>query len=359
MQAALRLVARFHGRDLLDVGKPGADAEARAHQAVPREAPVVGLEVALVFPEIALVAALQVALGAEETGDLDPLAVRLADERAPDVHAPDVGRVHRVGRGACSLHGLLQVAIARSAPVRAHDDRLGLGLPAPDVGAEVVEEAQGRGVLVATVDQHARADGVRVEHVPASREVVVRGQAKLDVDAGLRVVVVAVEPRVAEGERGVRPQFELAAPPAVAPDAKPRFATPGGMARVATQLDVGRAPRGAHARRDANVESGLAHRLLFEPVRNAVFVVAVEALGDERIEAPGVHLRLQARASAVQVAVVAFVEVDRIEAARRARAAVRRALLAPGVADGGAAGRECVDVRVALRRDRSGGEGER
>jgi hypothetical protein len=131
------------------------------------------------------------------------------------------------------------------------------------------------------------------------------------------------------------------------------------MARVVTQLDVGRAPGGAQARRDADVPSRLAHRLVFESIGNAVGVVAVETLGDESIEAPGARVGLQARASAVQVGVVAFVEVDRIEAARRLRAAVGRALLAPGVADGGAAGLKCLDVRVALRRDRAGREGER
>jgi hypothetical protein len=55
---------------------------------------------------------------------------------------------------------------------------------------------------------------------------------------------------------------------------------------------------------------------------------------------------------------VAFVKVERVEAARGMRAAVGRALLAPGVADAGAAGLEGVDVRVALRRDRAGRERE-
>ena len=90
------------------------------------------------------------------------------------------------------------------------------------------------------------------------------------------------------------------------------------MARVATQLDVGRAPGGAQARGDTDVESRLAHRLVFEPVGNAVGVVAVETFGDEGVEAPGARFGLQARASAVQVGVIAFVEVERIQAAWRA-----------------------------------------
>src|SRR5258706_15827555 len=132
------------------------------------------------------------------------------------------------------------------------------------------------------------------------------------------------------------------------------------MARVVTQLDVGRAPSGAQARRNADVESRLAQWLVFKPVGNAVGVVAVEALGDESIEAPGAaRFILQANARAVQVGVVALVQVERVEAARGLRAAVGRALLAPGVADRGAAGHERVEVRVALRRDRAGREGER
>ena len=86
-------------------------------------------------------------LDAEKAGDLDRVAVRLADQRSADVDAPDVGLVHRVRRGAPCRRDPLDVAIARSAPESAHDERLGLGLPAPDVGGEVVHEAEGRGVF--------------------------------------------------------------------------------------------------------------------------------------------------------------------------------------------------------------------
>jgi len=58
----------------------------------------------------------------------------------------------------------------------------------------------------------------------------------------------------------------------------------------------------------------------------------------------------------VQIGVVALVEIEGIEAARRLPAAVGLALLAPGVADPRAAGLQGIEERVALGARGAGGD---
>src|SRR5438552_4520360 len=135
--AAPALVVELHLRDLLRIRKAGSDADARAHPAVPPKAVPIRLEERHRRPEVVLVALLEMALQADEAGEVDRPAARALDQLAPDVQRGNVGVVDGVARGAIEPHDLQHVAVARVAVERLHDHRLGGWGPAALLGREV------------------------------------------------------------------------------------------------------------------------------------------------------------------------------------------------------------------------------
>src|SRR5438105_4153269 len=126
--AAAALVAELHLGDLLGVGEPASHAEARVQPpALPAEAVPVHLEERHHRPEVVLVALLEMALDADEAGEVDGPAARALDELAADVQRHHVGIVHRVPGRAVEPHDLQHVAVARVAVERFHDERLPVG----------------------------------------------------------------------------------------------------------------------------------------------------------------------------------------------------------------------------------------
>src|SRR3989441_7367256 len=119
--AAPALVVQLHLRDLLRIRKAGSDAGPRAHPAVPAKAVPVRLEERHRRPEVVLVALLELALDADEAGEVDRPAARALDQLAAEVQGRNVGVVHGVARGAVEPHDLQYVAVARVAIERLHD----------------------------------------------------------------------------------------------------------------------------------------------------------------------------------------------------------------------------------------------
>src|SRR4029078_10699357 len=70
-----RLVAQLHGGNLLGIRQAAADGDAGAHVFVPRKAIPVSLEEGHQRPEVVLVGLLEVALRADEAGELHRPAV--------------------------------------------------------------------------------------------------------------------------------------------------------------------------------------------------------------------------------------------------------------------------------------------
>ncbi len=204
---------------------------------------------------------------AEEARDLHRVSVRLLDQRAADLHRPDVGAVDGVGRGAFELYDLQHVAVARGAVEQPGDQRLSFRLPALDAGREVVGEAEHRLSLGAVLDERAAGDGARAprrakaaDQGPVADHAIRRMQGDFRVGARPHAVVVVVQPGIAVSERGMRAQLEATARPGVRPVAEPQLAAPGAVAGVAQHLDIRRAECGAAAHGGAEVEAGLAHR---------------------------------------------------------------------------------------------------
>src|SRR5207247_9029069 len=77
--AAPALVVELHLGDLLRIRKAGSDADARAHPAIPPEAVPIRLEARHRRPEVVLVALLEMALQADEAGEVDRPAARALD----------------------------------------------------------------------------------------------------------------------------------------------------------------------------------------------------------------------------------------------------------------------------------------
>src|SRR5438132_2860111 len=109
---AAPLVVQFHLRDLLRIGKAGADADSRVNPAVPAEAVPVRLEERHHRPEVVLVGLLEVALDADEAGEVHWEAARALDQLAPDVQRGDVRVVDRMALGAVEPNDLQNVAVA-------------------------------------------------------------------------------------------------------------------------------------------------------------------------------------------------------------------------------------------------------
>src|SRR3954462_3404893 len=159
--AVLRLVAQLHERDLLGVGQAEAHADTRAYVLVPAETVPVELEEAHQRPEVVLVGLLEVALQADEAGDLDRPAAPAIDKRATEMHGRDVGVVDGVPRRAAEPHDLQHVAVARVAVEHLGDQRAVLRLPARLLGRQVVHQADERLRLQPTLRERAVGDFVR------------------------------------------------------------------------------------------------------------------------------------------------------------------------------------------------------
>src|SRR5260221_6587436 len=346
---AAPLVLQFHLRDLLRIGKAGADAQARVHPAVPAEAVPVRLEERHPRPEIVLVGLFEMALDADEAGEVDRPAARALDELAAEVQRRDVGVVDRVALGAVEPRDLQHVAVARVAVERLDDQRLRAGIqcgpPALLLGREVVEEAEKRLAVQAALRQRAAADLARAargvepaDQVPALGERVARVERGLKIQPGAGVVIAGavvevVQLGIAPRQHELRAHGQPAAAPIVGPVARAQLHTLRGMARIAQHFDVRRAPTHVPAQARAGIETGLARREAERAGRLPVAREALEPVAQEDVDAPVLLLELEAKAGAMQIGALAFVEVEGQLVRAALGAAGGRALVAQEVPD--------------------------
>src|SRR5882762_124776 len=193
--AAPALVAQLHLADLLRVGQARAHAEAGVNVAVPGKLRPVRLEESHHRPQVVAVALLEMALQADEAGEVDRPAASVLDQLAPDVHRGDVSVVDGMARRARKLHGLRDVAIARVAVERLDDQRLGRWRPARLFRRKIVEETDERLALQPALGERAIRDlaraarrGERAEEVPALGQRVAGVERRLKVDPGIGLV---------------------------------------------------------------------------------------------------------------------------------------------------------------------------